>query len=122
MTTTGITLSLDLHECRSPALGNAELLEQVVVSALQFAGLDVREQLSQRLPGYGVLVLCILGDGYAALHALDSAAVVADVTLSGTPEAARAALEIVRGFLAQKLIARAVTARVVERGSAASAP
>lgn len=116
MSMTGTTLSLDLFECKSPALGNEALLEQLLVSALQFAGVEVKEQVAHRLPNQGALVLCVLRDGYAALHAQANGAVVADVTLIGKPETARAALEIVRGFLAQKLIARSVNAQVSARG------
>ncbi len=118
MQTAGITLLLDLYDCKSPALNNEGVLEQVLVSALQFAGLEVVEQVSHRFPGQGAVVICILRDAYAALQVLPSAGLVAaDVSVIGKPEAARAALEIVRGYLAQKLIARSVNARWIERGA-----
>ncbi|MBM3129030.1 MAG: adenosylmethionine decarboxylase [Chloroflexi bacterium] len=115
---TGLTMLLDLHDCKSPVLGNETMLEQLLVSALQIAGLTVVDQLSHRFPAQGARVLCVLREGHAALHTQPGAgAVAADVMLLGAPEAARAALEIVRGYLAQKLIARSVQARVIERGT-----
>lgn len=118
----GITLLLDLYDCQSPALNNEALLEQLLVSALQFAGLEVVDQSSHRFPGQGAVVICVLRDAYAALHVLPGAGTVAaDVSVIGKPDAARAALEIVRGYLAQKLIARSVNARVIERGQARTA-
>ncbi|MCI0476786.1 MAG: S-adenosylmethionine decarboxylase [Anaerolineales bacterium] len=117
MQTAGITLLLDLYDCKSPALNNEAVLEQLLVSALQFAGLEVVEQVSHRFPSQGAVVICILRDAYAALQVLPGAGLVAaDVSVIGKPEAARAALEIVRGYLAQKLIARSVNARWIERG------
>jgi S-adenosylmethionine/arginine decarboxylase-like enzyme len=114
----GITLVLDLFECKSPALNNEVLLEQLLVSALQFAGMEVLDQLAHRYPGQGVVVVCVLRDAYAALQVLPSAGLVAAVvSVSGKPEAARAALEIVRGYLAQKLIARSVAAHWIDRGA-----
>jgi S-adenosylmethionine/arginine decarboxylase-like enzyme len=63
------------------------------------------------------LVLCLLRQVHASLHASpESGFVTADVYASGKPEVVRPALEIVRGYLAQKLIARAVNSRFVERG------
>jgi len=41
MQTAGITLLLDLYECKSPAINNAEVLDQLFVSALQLAGFEV---------------------------------------------------------------------------------
>ena len=116
MATAGITLLLDLHECQSLALTNAGLLEQLVVNALQFAGLEVVEQSTRRFP-HGTVVMCILRDAQACLRVLPQAALVAvDVSALGKPETTRAALEIVRGYLTQKLIARSVQAHWVERG------
>jgi S-adenosylmethionine/arginine decarboxylase-like enzyme len=122
MSPTGVTLLLDLHECKSPALGNQAVLEQIVVSALQFAGLEVLEQVVHRV-GESVAVLCVLRDAHACLHALPATGFVCvEVSALGKPDAARAAIEIVRGYLAQKLIARSVNARVIERGTNTSAP
>lgn len=120
MQTAGITLLLDLYDCKSPALNNEAVLEQLLVSALQFAGLEVVEQVSHRFPSQSAVVTCILRDAYAVLQVLPGAGLVAaDVAVIGKPEAARAALEIVRGYLAQKLIARSVNARWIERGGEA---
>lgn len=122
MSPIGITLLLDLHECKSPALENQALLEQIVVSALQFAGLELMEQLARRV-GENIAVVCVLRDAHACLHALPATGFVAvQVSVLGKPDAARAALEIVRGYLAQKLIARSVHARVIERGTNTTTP
>ena len=117
MQTVGITLLLDLYDCKSPAINNAEALDQLFVSALQLAGFEVVDQLAQHFPSQGAVVVCVLRDAHASLRAWPEAGFVsADVYAYGKPEAARAALEIVRGYLAQKLIARAVNSRFVERG------
>lgn len=122
MSPTGITLLLDLYDCKSPALNNQALLEQILVGALQFAGLEVVEQVAHRL-GEQAIVMCVLRDAHACLRAFPASGfVVAEVSSVGKPEAARAAVEIVRGYLAQKLIARSVNARLLERGTNASAP
>jgi len=93
------------------------VLDQLFVSALQFAGFEVVDQLTHRSPNQGTMVICILRQAHASLHAQSgSGTVTADVYVSGDPEMARAALEIVRGYLAQKLIARSVNARLIERG------
>ena len=121
MQTAGITLLLDLYDCKSPAINNEAVLDQLFVSALQFAGFEVVDQLAQRLPSQGVVVVCVLRDAHASLRTWpESGFVSADVYAYGKPEAARAALEIVRGYLAQKLIARSVNARLIERGPEAS--
>ena len=114
--TTGISLLLDLYDCKSPALDNEAVLDQLLVSGLQFAGFEVVDQLEHRFPQEGVVVLCLLRQAHASLHAWpESGFVAADVYASGKPEVVRPALEIVRGYLAQKLIARAVNSRFVER-------
>jgi S-adenosylmethionine/arginine decarboxylase-like enzyme len=117
MQTAGITLLLDLYDCKSPAINSEAVLEQLFVSALQFAGFEVVDQLSHHFPSQGAAVVCVLRDAHASLRAWPvSGFVSADVYASGKPEVARAALEIVRGYLAQKLIARSVNARFIERG------
>lgn len=122
MSTTGITLLLDLYDCKSPALNNQVLLEQILVGALQFAGLEVVEQVAHRL-GEHAVVMCVLRDAHACLRAFPAVGfVAAEVSAVGKPEATRAAVEIVRGYLTQKLIARSVNARLLERGTNASAP
>ncbi len=122
MSPQGVTLLLDLYECKSPALGNQAVLEQIVVSALQFAGWEVLEQFAYHA-NESVAVLCLLRDAHACLHALPASGFVCvEVSALGKPDTARAALEIVRGYLAQKLIARSVNARILERGTNSSAP
>lgn len=122
MPTTGITLLLDLYDCKSPALNNQILLEQILVGALQFAGLEIVEQIAHRL-GEQTIVMCALREAHACLRAFPATGfVAAEVSAVGKPETARAATEIVRGYLAQKLIARSVNARLLERGTNASAP
>jgi S-adenosylmethionine decarboxylase len=116
MQTIGITLLLDLYDCKSPALNNAAVLEQLFVSALQLAGFELVDQCMHQFPKQGITFGCILRQAHATLHTWpESGFVSADVYAYGKPEAARAALEIVRGYLAQKLIARAVSARLIER-------
>jgi S-adenosylmethionine/arginine decarboxylase-like enzyme len=118
MSHTGITLLLDLHECKSPALDNQVLLEQILIGALQFAGLEVVEQVGHRFGGQGVVVMCILREAHACLRAFPATGFVGvEVSALGKPDATRAVLEIVRGYLAQKLIARSVDARLLERGT-----
>jgi S-adenosylmethionine/arginine decarboxylase-like enzyme len=122
MQTSGISLLLDLYDCKSPAIHNEAVLEQLCVSALQFAGFEVVDQLAHRFPKQGIMVICILHQAHASLHAQPAAGVVtAEVYACGEPETVRPALEIVRGYLAQKLIARSVTARFIERGLGADA-
>ncbi|MEW5720193.1 MAG: adenosylmethionine decarboxylase [Chloroflexota bacterium] len=118
MQTTGITLLLDLYDCKSPAINSEAVLEQLFVSALQFAGFEMVDQSVHQLPKQGITLVCIMRQSHAALHALPEAGFVAvDVYAEGKPETARAALEIIRGFLAQKLMAHSVNARFIERGS-----
>ena len=122
MPTVGIILLLDLYDCKSPAINNVAVLDQLFVSALQFAGFEVVDQLAQHFPSQGAVVVCVLRDAHASLRAWpESGFVSADVYAYGKPESARAALEIVRGYLAQKLIARSVQARWIERGGEAGA-
>jgi S-adenosylmethionine/arginine decarboxylase-like enzyme len=122
MPPTATTLLLDLYDCKSPALSNEAVLDELFVDALQFAGFEVVDQMPQHISGQGVGLLCVMRDAHAALCAWPTAGfVTADIYASGKPETARAALEIVRGFLAQKLIAHSVDARLVERGQRASA-
>lgn len=121
MSTTGITLLLDLYDCKSPALNNQVLLEQILVGALQFAGLEVVEQVAHRL-GEHAVVMCVLRDAHACLRAFPATGFVAvEVSAVGESEATRTAVEIVRGYLTQKLIARSVNARLLERGTNARA-
>ena len=117
MQTTGISLLLDLYDCKSPALNNEALLEQLFVSALQFAGFELVDQCAHQFPKQGITFVCILRQSHATLHTWPEASfVAADVYACGKPETARAALEIIRGYLAQKLVARSVNARFIERG------
>lgn len=117
METSGITLLLDLYDCKSPALNNPAVLEELFVSALQFAGFELVDQCAHHFPKQGLTFVCILRQSHATLHTWPEAGfVAADVYACGDPGTARAALEIIRGYLAQKLIARSVNARLVERG------
>jgi S-adenosylmethionine decarboxylase len=117
MQTMGITLLLDLYDCKSPALNNAAVLEQLFVSALQLAGFEIVDQCAHQFPKQGITFVYILRQSHATLHTWPEAGfVAADVYACGKPETVRAALEIIRGYLAQKLIARSVNARFVERG------
>jgi S-adenosylmethionine decarboxylase len=117
MQTSGITLLLDLYDCKSPAIHNRSILEQLFVNALQFAGFEVVDQLSHQFPAQGITFVCILRQSHATLHTWpESNYATADVYACGAPEKVRSALEIVRGYLAQKLIASSVNARMIERG------
>jgi S-adenosylmethionine decarboxylase proenzyme len=118
MQTTGTTLLLDLYDCKSPAINSQAVMEQLFVSALQLAGFELVDQCIHQFPKQGITFVCILRQSHAALHTVPEAGFVAvDVYAESKPETARAALEIIRGYLAQKLVARSVNARYIERGS-----
>jgi S-adenosylmethionine decarboxylase proenzyme len=117
MQTTGVTLLLDLYDCKSPAINNQGILEQLFVSSLQFAGFEVVDQLSHQFPAQGITFICILRQSHATLHTWPEANfATVDVYACGSPDKVRTALEIVRGYLTQKLIARSVNSRMIERG------
>ena len=69
METTGISLLLDLHDCKSPALDNQAVLEELVQSALQFAGFEMVDQVSHRFPSRAAVIVCVLRDACATLWA-----------------------------------------------------
>jgi len=117
MPTSGVSLILDLYDCKSPALANSDILEQLFVDALQFAGFDLVDHLSRHLPNQGTTFVYILKQSHATLHTwAKSEFVSVDVYSSGKSEAVRPALEIIRGYLTQKLIARSVQAQIIIRG------
>lgn len=117
MPPSGVSLILDLDGCKSPALANEGILEQLFVDALQFAGFEVVDHLSRRFPDRGTTLIYILKQSHATLHLWpDSGFVSVDVYAHGKPEAVRPALEIIRGYLTQKLIARSVQAQIIVRG------
>lgn len=117
MPTSGVSLILDLYDCKSPALAQDDLLEQLFVNALQFAGLEVIDHLAHRLPNQGTTCVYILKQSHATLHVTPASGWVSvDVYAGGKPEVVRPALEIIRGYLTQKLIARSVQAQMVVRG------
>jgi len=117
MQTSGVSLILDLFDCRSPALANEGILEQLFVDALQFAGFDAIDHLSHRFPNQGTTFVYILNQSHATLHLFPASGFVSvDVYSCGKPEAVRPALEIIRGYLTQKLIARSVQAQIIVRG------
>lgn len=117
MQTTGVSLLLDLYDCKSP-LNNDAVLEQVFTSALQFGGFDPVDHLSHQFPHQGTTHLFILRQSHATIHTWpESNFVSVDVYSCGSPESVRPALEIVRGYLTQKLIARTVKAQLIDRGA-----
>ena len=118
MPNTGITLLLDLYDCQSSALKNDAILEQLFTSALQFGGLEVVDQIGQQLPDQHTTHIFLLKESHATIHTWqENGRVVVDVYAIGSPETVRPALEIIRGFLTQKLIARAAQAQLIERGA-----
>jgi S-adenosylmethionine decarboxylase len=118
MQTSGVSLMLDLFDCKSPALANEGILEQHFVDALQFAGFDTVDHLSHHFPNQGTTFVYILKQSHATLHTWpENGFVSVDVYSCGKPEAVRPAPEIIRGYLTQKLIARSVKAQVIERWS-----
>jgi S-adenosylmethionine decarboxylase proenzyme len=118
MQTTGISLLLDLYDCQSLALSNDAVLEELVVSALQFGGFEAVDHLSHKFPNQGTTHIFILQQSHATLHTWpESNFVSVDVYSCGAPAAVRPALEIIRGYLTQKLIARTVKAQFIERGT-----
>ncbi len=117
MPTTGVSLLLDLYDCKSP-LTNDAVLEQVFTSAFQFAGLEPVDHLTQKFPPYGTTHIFTLKQAHATVHTwTDNGFVAVDVYSTGAPESVRPVLEIIRGYLTQKLIARTAKAQLVERGT-----
>ena len=117
MQTTGISLLLDLHHCRSSALSNEDILEQLFAAALQFAGFEAVDHLMHRFPNQGTTFIYVLSQSHAMLHTWpESGFVSIDVYSCGEPQVVRPALESIRGYLTQKLMARSVNARLIERG------
>ena len=111
-----IHLLLDLYDCRSPALRNAGVLDQIFADALQLAGFEMIDR-SGGLTERSTAQVYVLRQAHAALHTMpDEGYVAADVFAVGDAGAVRPLLEIVRGYLAQKLMARSVQARLIERG------
>ena len=118
MQTTGISLLLDLFDCKSAALNNDAILEELFVSALQFGGLEIVDHLSLKSPRQGTTHIFILKQSHAAIQTWPASGFVSiDVYASGAAESARPALEIIRGYLTQKLIAGAAKAQIIERGT-----
>ncbi len=117
MQTTGISLLLDLHDCRSPALSNEGVLEQLFAAALQFAGFEAVDHLTHCFPNQGTTFIYVLRQSHAMLHTWpESGFVSVDVYSCGEPQVVRPALESIRGYLTQKLMARSINARLIERG------
>lgn len=118
MQTSGVSLILDLYDCKSPALANQAILEQLFVDALQFAGFEVIDHLTHHFSNQGITFVYILEQSHATLHTWAGSEFVSiDVYSHGKPEEVRPALEIIRGYLTQKLIARSVKAQIVVRGN-----
>ena len=117
MPTSGVSLLLDLYDCKSP-LNNDAVLEQLFSSALQFGGLEPLEHLTQKFAPYGTTHIFILKQAHATIHTwAQNGYVAVDVYATGDPAAIRPALEIIRGYLTQKLIARTAKAQLIERGT-----
>ena len=117
MQATGNSLLLDLYDCTSPALNSPDMLEQLFMDALQFAGFDMVEHLSHQFPIQGTTFITILRQSHAALHTWpENGFVSVDVYSCGAPAAVRAALDIFRERLTQSLAARTSNARFIERG------
>jgi S-adenosylmethionine decarboxylase len=117
MKTTGITLLLDLYDCKSP-LNNDPVLEQVFSSALEFGGFQPIDHFTHKFYPQGTTHIFVMKQSHATIHAWHETGFVAvDVFSTGVPEAVRPALEIIRGYLTQKLIAQTVKAQLIERGN-----
>jgi S-adenosylmethionine/arginine decarboxylase-like enzyme len=116
MSATGLTLLLDLHECKSPALGNPSLLEELFIGALQFAGLESVDHFSRNLANQGTMQIYQLPRGHAVLYVWQPNFVSIDLYTIGETAVLRPALELIRGYLTQKLIARSANAQLIERG------
>jgi S-adenosylmethionine/arginine decarboxylase-like enzyme len=115
MSATGLTLLLDLHECKSPALGNPSLLEELFIGALQFAGLESVDHFSRPV-NHGTMQVYQLPQGHAVLYVWQPNFVSIDLYTIGETAVLRPALELIRGYLTQKLIARSANAQLIERG------
>ncbi|MBI5035462.1 MAG: adenosylmethionine decarboxylase [Chloroflexi bacterium] len=117
MSTTGVSLLLDLYDCKSPLINDA-VLEQVFTTALQFAGLEPLDHMTQKFSPHGTTHIFILKQAHATVHTWAAEGFVAiDVYSCGAPETIRPGLEIIRGYLTQKLIARTAKAQLIERGT-----
>ncbi len=116
MATPGVSLLLDLYECRSPALGNPALLEEVFIGALQFAGLETVDHSNHNLGNQGTRQIYHLPRGHAVLYVWQPNFVSIDLYAIGETAALRSAFELIRGYLAQKLIARSANVQLIERG------
>ncbi len=117
MQTTGVSLLLDLYDCKSP-LKNDAVLEELFTGALQFGGFEPIDHVSHQFPGQGTTHIFILKQSHATIHTWpESNFVSVDVYSCGDLATIRPALEIVRGYLTQKLIARTVKAQLIDRGT-----
>ena len=117
MATTGISLLLDLYDCKSP-LNNDAVLDQVFTSALQFGGLEPIDHTTQKFPPYGSTHIFTLKQAHATIHTwVQNGYVAVDVYAAGDPATIRPALSIIRGYLTQKLIARTTKEQLIERGT-----
>jgi S-adenosylmethionine decarboxylase len=118
MQTSGISLLLDLFDCKSPTLNNTAILEQLFVDALQFGGFEAVDHLSHTTLNLETTFIYVFKQSHATMHAWPKSGFVSvDVYAYGNPETMRPALEIIRGFLTQKLIARSIKAQIIERGA-----
>jgi len=117
MQTAGISLLLDLYDCTSAALNNAEQLDQLFMDALQYAGFNSVEHLSHQFPIQGNTFITILSQSHAALHTWPEIGFVSvDIYSCGTPAEVKNALEVLRERLTQDLAARSTRVHFVERG------
>jgi len=115
---TGISLLLDLYECKSPALENESALGRLFEEALCFAGFETVNRLEHRFPGQGTTFIHILRQSHATLHTWpESGYVSVDVYSCGEPGQVRPALERIQERLAQSLLAGSVKAQLIERGT-----
>jgi S-adenosylmethionine decarboxylase len=120
MQSTGISLLLDLYDCLSPYLNNADALQQLFAEALHTAGFQVVERLAHRFAehGQGTTMIFILQQSHAALHTWpESGYISVDVYSCGRSMEVRAALEALCIQLSQKLSAGRTAAQWVERNA-----
>ena len=101
--TTGISLLLELYECKAPALHSAEALEQLFLAGLTNAGFETVDHILHRFPGQGVTLVYILRQSHATLHTWPEKEYASvDVFSCGKLAAVRPAPESICRYLSQR--------------------
>lgn len=113
---TGAELLLDLYDCGSPVLNDADVLERVLLDGIRLAGFEVVERVVHRFPDRGTTLVLILAQSHVALHVWPEARFIAvDVYTCGDATVS-SALQTLGRHLAEQFQARSVESRLVERG------